>query len=62
MNDQILKPASISESNPQEAIDKATGKYDDAASRLSDEQRLPMLPQAPDPQPFGNMTTPSGGR
>lgn len=38
------------------------GKYKDAAADLPMESKLPILPQAPQPMPFGNMKKVSGGR
>lgn len=46
--------------NPQDMIESAEGKYDDAASRMTDEQRFPMLPKGPDPKPHGPLQSPSG--
>lgn len=48
--------------NPQDAIEATQGKYADAVDKLSPEQKLPMLPKAPDPKAF-NVTgggTPAG--
>lgn len=59
MNSDFLKPVPEG-TNPQEVIEQSTGKYDDAANKLSPEQRFPHLPQAPDPNPFGNVSGPTG--
>lgn len=38
------------------------GIYHDAAAAMPLEQKLPILPRAPEPMPFGNMRKVSGGR
>lgn len=51
------------ESNPMQGDpQKPGGTYKDPVAGLTDAQKLPQLPQAPDPQPFGNMRKVSGGR
>lgn len=60
----IVKPDSIGAQkqyqDPNEAVVAATGKYEDAAEKLPEAQKLPMLPQGADPSPFGNLSAPTG--
>ena len=39
----------------QEAVDAAAGKYHDNTAGLTEEQRLPLLPQGTAPAPFKNL-------
>jgi hypothetical protein len=39
--------------DPNDAVKKSTGTYDDPASRLSETERLPNLPKVETPNPFG---------
>ncbi len=38
--------------DPQEAIEAATGKYQDQVDKIPPESRALNLPKAPDPKPF----------
>jgi hypothetical protein len=42
-------------SNPQKAVESRYGKYDDAASKLSDNDRLPNMKEGPAPSPFKSL-------
>ena len=48
--------------DPMDAIKAATGTYKDVVEGLPDERRLPMLPKAPDPNPFALGPLTSGQR
>ena len=39
----------------QDAVNATNGKYADNTAGLTEDQRLPKLPQAPAPTPFTNM-------
>lgn len=41
----------------QQAVDASAGKYKDNTEGLTDEQRLPLLPQGAAPSPFKNTHT-----
>ena len=67
MNNDNIKVDSIGSDraiqNPQDAIEKATGKYNDVVPSIPDAQRLLILPQAPAPSPFSSLSSPAkGGR
>lgn len=55
---QQIKPAQVGSTrpiqNPQTAFEQAEGVYEDRTTQMEPEQRLPMLPKAPDPSPFGS--------
>jgi hypothetical protein len=38
--------------DPQDAIEAAEGKYEDAAEKLSPTEKIDYMPKAPDPKPF----------
>lgn len=41
--------------DPQKAVESKFGKYDDAASRLSDADKFPNLKEGPQPSPFKSL-------
>lgn len=56
MNNDKLNPGQIGQDraiqDPNDALKKSQGTYDDAASRLSEAQRFPVGPMGPAPSPF----------
>lgn len=49
--------------DPQDAIQRAGGTYQDPVERVSQQQLIDYMPHAPDPNPFTNVRSPkpSGG-
>lgn len=42
-------------SNPQKAVESKFGKYEDPASKLSDNDRFPNMKEGPSPTPFKSL-------